>query len=452
MGHLTARAFAFGVACASWAAPLLADPLMPAARPPVDMTMPRANVHSGAAAAMLPPLDSVTNPQGYEAARDAAAEIARDSAGRTLDVLTDLARQQDQQGKQAESEAATPPQQPRRLPEDRRATVLVSAAMGEGELKRLFAAYAGRPDVRFAFRGVPPGSTVPDFAYWLQQLLPAPDAADVTIDPEIFALAATTVAPTTVIEDLTSSPAADLGSDMGKIVVAAQGHADPDWIWSQVAAGQTGLNRPTGLTITEEDLRVRAEREFAVKMAGLTRDPAVLIGRFWDRQSAELNAAALPPATLSNVRPLEFAFVAPEDITDADGRVLAFKGERFEPADVLPFDRQMLVIDPTDPQQVEWAARRLKASREGVTVRMVVLTRVPPPAAAGADPWSGIEALIQRFGVKVFLINPNLRAGFDLRVTPTEIFPRRDGPRTAVLAAEGLDDPVLPPPGQKVLP
>lgn len=452
MGCLIARSLALGAACASvWAAPLLADPLPPAVPPAVDMTLPRPNVHSGAAGAMLPPLDSLTKPKGYEAARDAAAEIARGSGARTLDVLTDLARQQ---APQAGDEPATAPpaQQPRRLPEDRRATVLVSAAMGEGELKRLFAAYAGRPDVRFAFRGVPPGSTVPDFAYWLQQLLPAPDAADVTIDPEIFALAATTIAPTTVIEDMTSSPAADLGSDMGKIVVAAQGHADPDWIWSQVAAGQTSLNRPTGLTITEEDLRERAEREFAQKMAGLTRDPAVLIGRFWDRQSAELSAAALPPATLSNVRQLEFAFVAPEDITDADGRVLAFKGERFEPADVLPFDRQMLVIDPTDPQQVEWAARRLKAPREGVTARMVVLTRVPPPATATADPWSGIEALIERFGVKVFLTNPNLRASFGLRVTPTEIFPRRDGLRTGVLAAEGFDDPVLPPPGQKVLP
>lgn len=453
MGHLTVLS-----SCAVLALSLSAAAEEPAPygkglrEPAFDLSLPEPNVHMDGIAPLLPSPEQLLNPPGYSEAREQAAELARRSEERTVKTLRNLAENLTHDTLSDPETSSILPEQPRRLPEDRRATVLVSEAMGEGELKLLFAEYAGRPDVRFAFRGVPPGSTIPDFAYWLQGLLSAPDAADVTLDPELFALAGVDLAPTVVIEDTSSAAAgADPGSDIGRIMVAAQGYADPDWVWDRVLAGQTDLNRSTGMVIAEEDLRLRAERDLAEKMKGLTHDPDILISRFWKRQSAELDAAALPSAEIASLRRLMFGFEAPEDITDANGNVLAFKGERFEPQDVLPFDRQMLVIDPDRPDQVEWATERLKQPRDGVTTRLVLLTRIPS-VPAGADPWSGIEALIARFGVKVFLVNPNIRASFDLRSTPTEVFPHRGARRVEVLAAEGFEDPQLPPSGQEVSP
>lgn len=453
MGHLSALT---SCAVLALAVPVAAQELAPYGQgepaSAIDMSLPGPNVHMDRVDALLPKAGELENPAGYAEARDQANELAQDSEARTVETLKNLARDLAPDTASGDEPSRPPPAQPRRLPEDRRVTVLVSEAMGEGELRRLFAAYAGRPDVRFAFRGVGPGSSVPDFAYWLQELLPAPDAVDVTLDPELFALVGTEYAPTVVVEDTSSAAVgADPGSDIGEIVASAQGHADPDWVWERVAAGQTDLNRPTGVPITEEDLRVRAERELAEKLDGLTRDPEILIGRFWQRQAAALEETALPTAELARLRVLTFGFEAPEDITDAEGNVLAFKGERFEPQDVLPFDRQMLVIDPTSQDQVDWAAARLQSPREGVIARIVLLTRIPP-VPAGADPWSGLEALISRFGVKVFLVNANLRSSFDLRTTPTEIFPHRGAERVEVLSAEGFADPRIPAPGQEISP
>lgn len=395
------------------------------------------------------PADGFADPPGLDRFETLAREIASGSALVTGQAIERAARDMGvppEAATPAEALAAAPGVA--RLPEGVRASILVSAALGENTLKDMLHRYRLRKDVRFVFRGIPPDMTVPQFGLWLARLAALsddemnqpPGDLNIVLDPELFSLARVELVPTVLLEDLNRPFGSDGGAnlDLGHVIARAEGYSDPDWLHDRMTSGASDtLTNPNVVQVSEEDLRVRAEREAAAVSMRLTRDPATLARRFWDRAAQQLDAMPVTPAPADRRRELHFLARTAEAIRDHDGRILAHPGEVFRPADVLPFDRRILVIDPQDPAEMAFAARAMAAPRPGVTRALVVATRVPTPEPGG-DPWQGLSSLVDRLQVPVYLLNDEFRRAFGIEHTPTEIFPETLDGTTAVISQETM--------------
>lgn len=389
----------------------------------------------------LPTGAELANPKGMEAFNKMAEEIRQSS---TAIVMKDLQARGIALGilpdGQTPAEALAAAAGEARLPEGYRVTIFVSRAMGEGALRDLMSLHRNRKDVRFVFRGVPDGMSVPEFGWWLKELL-SPDGdliqdLNINLDPELFDLAGAEMAPTMILEDLNQTDtAATNGKDVGKIMARAVGFNDPDWLYERMQKGQTDERSNNAVPIEEEDLRVRAEREAAAVASRFTRDPEVLKSRYWDRQAASLKGMRVMPAGTDRRRVLHFMYRAGEEIKDNDGKVLAFADEVFQPHDVLPFDRRIFVFNPNIEREVRFVEEQLQTNRAGVSRIMLIVTEVPQ-TQPGQEPWDGLQALIDRFGVQVFLLNDHFRTSFSIEATPTEIFPEQGNGRVEVISEE----------------
>lgn len=389
----------------------------------------------------LPTGEVLANPDRLEELKQMAEEIRSSS---TSIVMQDLQERGIALGilpeGQSPAEALAAADGDAKLPAGYRVTIFVSRSMGEGALRDLMSLHRNRKDVRFVFRGVPEGMSVPQFGWWLKELLqPKGDLIqdlNINLDPEIFDLADAELAPTMILEDLNVlDHAASGGKDVGKIVARAVGYNDPDWLYERMLKGQTDERSTNAVPVEEEDLRVRAEREASAVAARFTRDPEVLKNRFWDRQASSLKLLPVQPAAVDRRRVLHFMFRAESEIRDNDGKILAFAGEVFQPNDVLPFDRRIFVFNPNIKREVDFVDAELKRNRSGVSRIMLLVTEVPQ-TAPGQQPWDGLQALIDRFGVQVFLLNEHFRSSFSIEATPTEIFPEQANGRVQVISEE----------------
>lgn len=389
----------------------------------------------------LPTGEVLATPERLEEFQQMAEEIRSSS---TSIVMKDLQERGIELGilqdGQTPAEALAAAAGEAKLPAGYRVTIFVSRAMGEGALQDLMSLHRNRKDVRFVFRGVPDGMSVPQFGWWLKELLqPEGDLIqdlNINLDPELFDLADAAMAPTMILEDLNVlDHVASNGKDVGKIVARAVGYNDPDWLYERMQKGQTDERSTNAVPVEEEDLRIRAEREASAVAARFTRDPEVLKNRFWDRQASALKRMPVQPAASDRRRVLHFMFRTESEIRDNDGKVLAFAGEVFQPNDVLPFDRRIFVFNPNLKREVDFIENELKVSRSGVSRIMLLVTEMPV-TSPGQQPWDGLQALIDRFGAQVFLLNDHFRSSFSIEATPTEIFPEKIRDRVEVISEE----------------
>jgi len=66
------------------------------------------------------------------------------------------------------------------------------------------------------------------------------------------------------------------------------------------------------------------------------------------------NLQHLPRATEDKTTMVDMTYTLERDILDGDGKILYPKGFTFNPLDYIPFTGGMVVLDVTDPEQVEW--------------------------------------------------------------------------------------------------
>lgn len=387
----------------------------------------------------LPSGSTMANPAGMERFREMAAEIGRESAETTMREMARISKElgiEQNEPNTAEALAAAPGEA--LLPQGHRATILVSASLGENTLKDMLARFQMRKDVRLAFRGVPAHMTVPEFAYWLSQLTenngnPIQDL-NIVIDPEIFDLVGATMAPTTVIENLNETGlSSDL--DLGRVIARGEGSSDPDWQHDQFLKGEADTRNPNVVEIEEEDLRIRAQREASQVASKLTTDPDELKGRYWDRIGHETHMLMIRPAGVDRTRQLHFMFRTDADIKDNNGSVIAYAGEVFQPKDVQPFDRRIFVLNPNIEAEVEHLEEAMATPRTGVARTMIIVTELPK-TKPGQEPWDGLQALIDRFKVQVFVLNDHFKTSFKIEHTPTEIYPETLGGHVEVMSYE----------------
>ena len=376
-----------------------------------------------------------------------AEDIGRKSANETAKIIEHVGNEMGIDAKEADTaEALAAAPGIAKLPDGMRASILVTANLGENTLADMLDRYRLRKDVRFVFRGVPEGMTIPQFGLWLSQLASltgadqstAPNDMNIILDPQLFSLTGAQFAPTVVLEDLNAprEEGNEHGLDLGRIIASAEGFSDPDWLYEQHQKGRAeGLTNPNVVEITEEDLRVRAQREAEQVASRLTRDPDVLKQRFWERTASELRMMPVTPAAEDRQRQLHFMFRAAEPIKDHQGKTLAYAGEVFQPKDVLPFDRRIFVVNPNRASELAFIETALTEPRQGVNRALIIATELPA-TSAGQDPWDGLQALVSRFGMQVFMLNDQFRENFKIEHTPTEIFPEKVGETVEVISKE----------------
>jgi hypothetical protein len=77
----------------------------------------------------------------------------------------------------------------------------------------------------------------------------------------------------------------------------------------------------------------------------------------------------------------------------------------------------------------------MQEHRSGVSRTLLIVTELPQ-TEAGQQPWDGLQAIIDRFGIQVFLLNGQVRDAFSIEASPTEIYPEDHGGRIAVFNEE----------------
>lgn len=382
----------------------------------------------------LPTQDQLSKPPRYDEMLGIAAEIAAQSGQETMRVLREKAKEQGVVVAEADE---MPDDMTRKLPDGFRATILVSTSMGETALQELLLRYQRRLDVRFAFRGIPEDMTLPEFAqviYKMSQTADGVEGVNMVLDPELFTMTGVSVAPTVLIEDFNSSPVVP-DKDAGKVVMIARGLSNPDYVFQQFEDGETEMSQSSYTEVIEEDIIQRAQREAAEKMAQMTRDPERLRDRFWQRQISDLRTMPVTPARVNRTKQLFFAYVPQEDILDNDGNVLAHAGQVFQPTHVIPFDRLMVVFDPTQPNQIDFVEQQISMSRPGVTKTVLVASNLKD-AAPGEYPWQQLQDLVTKFQIPVFLLTDQLRAGFQIEHTPSLVYPEMINGQPEVMLSE----------------
>jgi len=383
----------------------------------------------------LPDVETLTSPKDLERYKDISRDILKSSAASALEEMN---RQAPKLGVTIETQA--PDTRPRQLPDRYRATILVSWSMGEERLKELFLRYRTRGDVRFVFRGIPAEMTVPDFAVAINKLTTTETGAgvDLLIDPEIFSATGVRAVPTVVIEDLQGPDRSFFAqaTDMGDIVAVGRGFSNPDYVFDRFELGLTEVAQHTLHEVVEEDLITRAQREAAAVLSNMTRDPEVLRDRFWSRQHFAAKAFNVTPAPQNRERQLFFAWVAKDDILDANGQLLAHAGEVFMPNDVMAFDRQIFVFDPSSHFDMMYVREKsAEPLPKGVTKRVYIVSKLPKPEA-GEKPWQVLQDLVDEFRHPVFVLNQNFLSSFQIEHTPTMLVPRDIQGRVEVFAIE----------------
>jgi conjugal transfer pilus assembly protein TraW len=126
--------------------------------------------------------------------------------------------------------------------------------------------------------------------------------------------------------------------------------------------------------------------------------------------------AGLPPTAAHGEHYLELSYTVPRDITDEKGNVLYPEGYRFNPLEHRRF-RAMIVIDGTDPRQLDWAA-----TVEGVNDPMtrIVITK-------------GNKAEVSKhFKRRVYRLHPQVAQRYRITSVPTII--QQKGAALAVTA------------------
>jgi conjugal transfer pilus assembly protein TraW len=277
--------------------------------------------------------------------------------------------------------------------------IYVSRSLPDHELRGLFAAVAGRAEVRIVLRGVRPGERLPAFLRNVQALLAGLDPPpNVALDPLAFRTARIESVPVLVL------------IEQGQPVARVGGTLAVDWFQREVAAGRRGDFGYYGPTraIVEPDLVEELSRR-AAALDGAALKPRAL-ARYWPR----VGFVELPEVTEARVRQVDPTVPVTTDLQAPDGRWIARAGDRFNPLAVLPFTTRLVVFDATRPAQVAVA----QAAGQGLGGRRVIYLTTRLDRARG---WLALDEVETRLGQPVYLLDAHLAERFQLQRVPAVV-------------------------------
>lgn len=333
-------------------------------------------------------------------------------------------------------------------------TFFISESMGKDKVKALIDAYAGDNTVRFVLKGFNGKGTINDGLKWLLDLIlgmnPQPN---ILLDPELFQRYDVTVAPTMLLERVDGVPVEKQSADERKIsrtlknlgtalgLAEDQSKTAADQIAQEVVAKKALTRCPalivSGVTSREWAIEKAKEgAEFNQKTQGEVfeiserdiqeiakervaridweRKKEEALNRFWDRQQDHY--VSLPLAQESTERIVDPSIVLNRDIYGADGSVVFKAGQKFNPFDRMPFTKTVIVFNASMPKEVDAVAKLVK---EEQSQNRNVLLLVTEFKSSGA--FEQIKSMNESWREPIYLLTPELKERFQIRVTPTVV-------------------------------
>lgn len=298
------------------------------------------------------------------------------------------------------------PDLPARMP-PRSGTVYIfgSLSIPPATLRNLLA-QAAEDDVVFVLRGLVPGTNLNGTLAALERALgPLEDVPDVIIDPTLFRRFNIASAPTLVLMRDDPDPPVMV---VGAVTVS----------WLRERAETLGRSDETHLgargefyTIAEVDLIEEMQRRLATIDWNQRREAA--IDRYWRDKSDYIE---LPDASADREFEVDPSIRVTEDIRDPEGNLLIYAGERFNPLELVPLSKTIIVFRGTDPRQVEKAGQLARAVREDGRGVILLTTTVDPSLG-----WGGLNTMETDLQGPVYLLQQNLAERFQLAHVPSTV-------------------------------
>ena len=293
---------------------------------------------------------------------------------------------------------------------ERPGTVLIfgSFSMPEETLRNLLDQAADK-DVMFVLRGMVDTTNIRSTLNRIKAVIGnTVRIPSVVIDPTLYKRFNITQAPTLVlVREKELQP------------VIAVGAVTVDWLRRQASRigrrGDANLGiRAEHYDIAEVDLIVEMQRRLANIDWNKKRQAS--IDRFWRNKSDFIH---LPDAKQDHEFEVDPTVRVSEDIKDAEGNVLVHAGEAFNPLDVIPLSKTVIVFRGTDPAQIAMANE--VASRVRSEGRGVILLTTTVDTENG---WKSMNAMEQDLRGPVYLLQANLAQRFQLRHVPSTVTSR----------------------------
>ncbi|RYY74435.1 MAG: hypothetical protein EOO52_12790 [Gammaproteobacteria bacterium] len=281
--------------------------------------------------------------------------------------------------------------------------VFVSWSMGLSTIKGLLKEASQNQNVVLVFRGVKDinsmGKSLKEISDLASAYSPTPN---VMLNPTYFRRFNITQVPSVVIYDEKNDKL------LGKVVGLSDGH----WIASKMKESvetDFGIKGPT-IQIAELDIiEVMKDRASKIDWAKKKEDAN---NRFWKNQEFIL----LPRATKSITRALDPSIQVTEDILDGFGATIVSKGTIINPLDLKSFDKSIIVFDPIDKAQLDFAkGENSRLVNEGRSV-ILIATQFDK-----SKDWDSYKNITAEFNAPVFKLTPDVKSRFLLSVVPSVI-------------------------------
>lgn len=152
--------------------------------------------------------------------------------------------------------------------------------------------------------------------------------------------------------------------------------------------------------------------------------------RFWARVGKP--SVDLPTAQENSRRELDFSFRTQTDLTDNAGKVLVASGTLFNPLQQMPFNRHVVVFNPSTTGEIETVKALIRsAAMPPHQIRLIATHFATTPGVSAEQAQRDLE---KTFQTRVFLLDPLFATRFSIVATPTYI--RADNNRKVMIVSE----------------
>lgn len=307
--------------------------------------------------------------------------------------------------------------------------IFISYGLDKETIRQLYQINAGSARTALVVRGLPKGTaTITQAIQRIQEIardLKLDPPPNVVLNPVWFQQYGITKVPTAVALKAPTQPqsgdqATGKARPAPEVVARAEGIIDPEWLRQRITLGDRGdlgVRGPVA-EIEERDLiDEMKERAAKIDWAGKKKRA---IARAWENIPIE----TLEKAHEYRLRVIDPTFTVLKDITAPDphnpGKTLliAKRGQKVNPLLSKPFNRLLVVFDPTDRKEAEFVRARLKGwekeHRKGYAGTRLVMSGFDR-----SEGWDGYNKLVESFGGRpLYTLQKELRSAFALERHP----------------------------------
>lgn len=315
-----------------------------------------------------------------------------------------------QHAKQILSAAMSPVQNQLNLQTDKSAIVshrltliFVSFSMGNSTIKQLMSDASQNQNIVLVFRGVKNidemGKSLKEISELSRSFSPTPR---VMLNPTFFNRFNVTQVPTLILYD----------EQKDNLIAKVVGLSDPYWIENKIKESKDtdfGIKGPT-LQIAELDI-IEVMKERAMKI-DWEKKKENANNNFWKKQEF----LHLPRATRSLSRALDPSIQVTDDIVDGSNNIIVKRGTIINPLDQKSFDKTILVFDPLDKKQINFA--KLKNSELLKAGKPVILIATQFDTSKN---WDSYKSITTEFNAPVYKLTPDVKSRFLLTAVPSII-------------------------------